>query len=214
MKSHDYLIIGCGRFGSRAIETLLRKDHRAAIIVVDKDEKPLEKVSSFHVERIEGDGISFLNQSLKKGGDTYIIPAVPFHLAFEYILSQLKPLGAKRRKVSDITGLPNPMKGKSGDLYTSIADFLCPEDCPEPAQYCTVTKERRQKPLFQILKDLEGPFESKVIRSKQLGLGVGGYLPGDLLKIVREIKKGGAPDHLILISTACRCHAVISALSF
>lgn len=105
MKSHDYLIIGCGRFGSRAIETLLRKDHRAAIIVVDKDEKPLEKVSSFHVERIAGDGISFLNQSLKKEGDTYIIPAVPFHLAFEFILSQLKPLGAKRRKVSDITGL-------------------------------------------------------------------------------------------------------------
>ncbi len=214
MKSHDYLIIGCGHFGSRAIETLLRKDHRAAIIVVDKDEKALEKVSSFHVERIAGDGISFLNQSLKKGRDTYIIPAVPFHLAFEYILSQLKPLGAKRRKVSDITGLPNPMKGKSGDLYTSIADFLCPEDCPEPAQYCTVTKERRQKPLFQILKDLEGPFESKVIRSKQLGLGVGGYLPGDLLKIVREIKKAGASDRLILISTACRCHGVTSALSF
>ena len=214
MKSHDYLIIGCGRFGSRAIETLLRKDHRAAITVVDKDEKALEKVSSFHVERIEGDGISFLNQSLKKGGDTYIIPAVPFHLAFEFILSHLKPLGGKRRKTPFIPGLPNPMMGKKGDLYTSLANFLCPEDCPEPAQYCTVTKERRQKPLFQILKDLEGPFESKVIRSKQLGLGVGGYLPGDLLKIVREIKKGGAPDHLILISTACRCHAVISALSF
>jgi hypothetical protein len=106
------------------------------------------------------------------------------------------------------------MRGKTGDLYTSIADFLCPEDCPEPAQYCTVTKERRQKPLFQILKDLEGLFESKVIRSKQLGLGVGGYLSEDLLKIVREIKKAGASDRLILISTACRCHAVTSALSF
>jgi len=64
------------------------------------------------------------------------------------------------------------------------------------------------------LKDLEGPFESKVIRSKQLGLGVGGYLSEDLLKIVREIKKAGASDRLILISTACRCHGVTSALSF
>ena len=213
MKSHDYLIIGCGHFGSRAIETLLRKDHRAAIIVVDKDEKALEKVSSFHVERIEGDGISFLNQFLKKGRDTYIIPAIPFHLAFEFVLSQLKPLGAKKGEVPPLLGLPNPMKGKSGDLYTSIADFLCPEDCPEPAQYCTVTREKRGKPLYKILEDLRGPFESKVIRSKQLGLGVGGYLSEDLLKTVREIKKAGASDRLILISTACRCHSVTSALS-
>jgi len=212
--SLSYLIIGCGRFGSRAIETLLRKDHRAAIIVVDKDEKALEKVSSFHVERIAGDGISFLNQSLKKGRDTYIIPAVPFHLAFEYILSQLKPLGGKREKVPDLTGLPNPMRGKTGDLYTSIADFLCPEDCPEPPRHCTVTREKRGKSLYKILEELRGPFESKVIRSKQLGLGVGGYLPEDLLNMVREIKKAGVSNRLILISTACRCHSVISALSF
>jgi hypothetical protein len=214
MNPPSYLIIGCGRFGSRAIETLLRKDHRAAITVVDKDEKALKMVSSFHVERIEGDGISFLNQSLKKGGDTYIIPAVPFHLAFEFILSQLKPLGAKKGEVPPLLGLPNPMKGKSGDLYTSIADFLCPEDCPEPAKYCTVTKEKREKPLYQILKELQGPFESKVIRSKQLGLGVGGYLFQDLLNMVRELKKAGAPDRPILISTACRCHSITSALSF
>ncbi|HJX60435.1 MAG TPA: NAD-binding protein [Thermodesulfobacteriota bacterium] len=214
MKSHDYLIIGCGHFGSRAIETLLRKDHRVAIIVVDKDEKALEKVSSFHVERITGDGISFLNQSLKKRRDTYIIPAVPFHLAFEFALSQLKPLGGKRGKVPDITGLPNPMRGKEGGLYASFADFLCPEDCPEPPRHCTVTREKRGKSLYKILEDLHGPFESKVIRSKQLGLGVGGYLSEDLLETVREIKKAGASDRLILISTACRCHAVISALSF
>ncbi|MDP2973099.1 MAG: NAD-binding protein [Deltaproteobacteria bacterium] len=213
MKSHDYLIIGCGRFGSRAIETLLRKDHRAAIIVVDKDEKALEKVSSFHVERIAGDGISFLNQSLKKEGDTYIIPAVPFHLAFEFILSHLKLLGGKRRKTPFIPGLPNSMMGKKGDLYTSLANFLCPEDCPEPPRHCTVTREKRGKSLYKILEDLRGPFESKVIRSKQLGLGVGGYLSEDLLKTVREIKKAGASDRLILISTACRCHGVTSALS-
>jgi hypothetical protein len=214
MKSHDYLIIGCGHFGSRAIETLLRKDHRAAIIVVDKDEKALEKVSSFHVERIAGDGISFLNQSLKKGRDTYIIPAVPFHLAFGFILSHLKPLGGKRRKTPFIPGLPNSMMGKKGDLYTSLANFLCPEDCPEPAQYCTITKERREKPLFKILGDLRGPFKSKVIRSIQLGSGVGGYPSKDLLKVLEEIKKGRDSDRLILISTACRCHGVTSALSF
>ena len=34
-----------------------------------------------------------------------------------------------------------------------------PEDWPEPAQYCTVTKENRRKPLYKILVDLRRPFE-------------------------------------------------------
>jgi hypothetical protein len=215
MNPPSYLIIGCGHFGRRAAETLLKKYPRSEIVVIDRHNKEFKKISHLPVETKIGDGVTYLKQFLSESGKVdYIIPAVPFHLAFEWILSQLKPLGGKRSKVPDLTGLPNPMRGKTGDLYTSIADFLCPEDCPEPAQYCTVTKERRQKPLFQILKDLEGLFESKVIRSKQLGLGVGGYLSEDLLKIVREIKKAGASDRLILISTACRCHAVTSALSF
>jgi prephenate dehydrogenase len=135
MKSHDYLIIGCGRFGSRAAEKLLKRNPHSKITMVDKKKGPLQRISHLPVETALCDGRLFLNRSLSKRPlFDYIIPAVPFHLAFEYILSQLKPLGAKRRKVSDITGLPNPMKGKSGDLYTSIADFLCPEDCPEPAQ--------------------------------------------------------------------------------
>ncbi len=215
MNPPSCLIIGCGHFGSRAAEKIFQKDPHSKIIVIDKNKKALQKVSRLPIETIISDGIFYLRQFLSEGREAdYIIPAVPFHLAFEFILSHLKPLGGKRRKTPFIPGLPNSMMGKKGDLYTSLANFLCPEDCPEPAQYCTITKERRHKPLFQILKDLEGPFESKVIRSKQLGLGVGGYLPEDLLKIVREIKKAGASDRLILISTACRCHGVTSALSF
>jgi hypothetical protein len=209
------LIIGCGHFGSRAAERLLKRNPHSKITVVDKKKGPLQRISHLPVKTALCDGRLFLNRSLSKRPlFDYIIPAVPFHLAFEFVLSQLKPLGGKRRKVPDLTGLPNPMRGKGGDLYASFADFLCREDCTEPAQYCTVTKERREKPLYKILEGLCGPFESKVIRSKQLAPGVGGYLPEDLLKTVREIKKAGASDRLILISTACRCHSVTSALSF
>ena len=215
MNPPSYLIIGCGHFGSRAVETLLKKYPRSKIVVVDRHKKEFKKISQLPVETKIGDGVTYLKQFLSESGKVdYIIPAVPFHLAFEFILSQLKPLGGKREKVPDITGLPNPMRGKEGNLYTSFADFICPEDCPEPARYCTVTREKREKPLYKILEDLNGPYESKVIRSQQLGLGVGGYSPENLLKVVREIKKNGATDCLILISTACRCHAVISALSF
>jgi hypothetical protein len=196
-------------------ETILSEAALESIAMVAKKKGLLQIFSHLPVETALCDGRLFLNRSLSKRPlFDYIIPAVPFHFAFQFILSQLKPLGGKREKVPDFTGLPNPMRGKGGDLYASIADFLCPEDCPEPARYCTVTRGKRGKSLYKILEDLRGPFESKVIRSKQLRLGIGGYLSEDLLKKVREIKKAGSSDRLILISTACRCHAVTSALSF
>jgi len=214
-KPHAYLIIGCGRFGSRAAEKLFQKDPHSKIIVVDKNKKALQKVTRLPIETVISDGILYLSQFLSEGRKAdYIIPAVPLHLAFEFILSQLKPLGGKRRKVPTLSGLPNPMMGKTGDLYTSLSDFLCSEDCPEPARYCTATGERREKPLYQILKILKGPYESKVIRSYQLASGVGGFRPKALLDLLEDTKKRKNSSRLFLISTASRCHGVISALSF
>ncbi len=211
----SYFIIGCGHFGSRAVEKLLRKNSRPKITVVDREKKAIQKISSLPVEAKVGEGVSYLHQSLLKGRVfDYIIPAVPLHLAFEFLLFTLKPYGVKKRKVSLPPGLPNAVIGKTGDLYTSLADFLCPEDCSEPSQFCTVTGKRRPKPLYKILTDLRGPFESRVIRSQQLGLGVGGFKPEALMDLAEAIKKRRDPDRLILISTACRCHGVTSALSF
>jgi hypothetical protein len=211
---HTYLIIGCGRFGSRAAEKLFQKDFRSKIIVVDKSKKALQKISRLPVETIISDGIFYLSQFLSEGRKAdYIIPAVPLHLAFEFILSQLKPLGAKRNRIPPISGLPNPVIGKTGDLYTSFANFLCSEDCPEPAQYCTLTKKRRPKPLYKILNDLEGAFESRVIRSQQLGPGIGGFRPRALLNLLEDIKRKKNSGRSLLVSTASRCHGVTSALS-
>ena len=210
-----YLIIGCGRFGSRAAEKLLQKDPRSKLIVVDRSKKALGKISQLPVEFEVCDGTLYLEQFLSKGRKTdYIIPSVPFHLAFEFTLSQSKPWTGKRIKVPSLSGLPNPMIGKIGDLYTSLASFLCPEDCPEPAQYCSITKQRRPKPLFRILEDMKAHFESSVIRSRQLAPGVGGYSPEALLDLFENIKKRMEPGHTILVSTSCRCHGVTSALSF
>ena len=215
MNPRSFLIIGCGHFGSRAAEILLKKDPHAKIIVVDQDKQALQRVFPLSIKTIVCEGRLFLEQFVSERQKVdYIIPAVPFHLAFEFILSQLKPLGARRKKVPSLSRLPNLMKGKTGDLYTSLSDFLCPENCPEPAQYCTITKQRRPKPLYQILNDLKGSFESKVIRSQQLELGVGGFRPEALVNLAENIKKRRDPGRLILISTASRCHGVTSALSF
>ena len=143
---HAYLIIGCGRFGSRAAERLYQKDSDSNIIVVDKNKKALQKVSRLPIDTAVSNGITYLGQFLSEGRQIDdVIPAVPLHLAFEFILSRLKPRGAKRVRIPPISGLPNPMRGKTGDLYTSLSDFLCSEDCPEPARYCTITKKKTPK---------------------------------------------------------------------
>jgi len=215
MKPTSYLIIGCGYFGSGAAKKLLKKDGLSRIIVVDKNKKALQKVSNLPVQTVVFDGTLYLTRFLSEGHQMdYIIPAVPFHLAFEFILSQLKPLGWKKGEIPLLSGLPTPIMGKTGDLYTSLSDFLCPENCPEPAHYCTVTKKRRLKPLYKILNELKGPFQSKIIRSHPLAPGVGGFKPKDLLDLLQEIRKKKTSGQHILISTASRCHGVTSMLSF
>ncbi len=215
MKNQSYLIIGCGHFGRQAVEKLLKRNPQSQIIAVDKNRRAVQQVSHLPIETIVSDGIQYLNRFLSEGRQVdYIIPAVPFHVAFEFILSRSKPLGARKKEIPHLHGLPNPIMGRTGDLYTSFADFLCPEDCPEPPQYCTATGKRREKPLCKMLMDLGGPFESMVIRSQQLGLGVGGFQPKALLGLLEEVKESIASSRVILISTACRCHGVTSALSF
>jgi hypothetical protein len=211
----SYLIIGCGFFGGRAAKQLLRKRSHPKIIAVDNNREALKKLSPLPIEIIVDDGLSYLNQCLSEGQTPhYIIPSVPLHLAFEFILLHLRPFGARRAKVPSLSGLPNPEIGKTGDLYTSFADFLCPEDCLEPSQYCTVTRKRRVKPLYDILRDLKGPFESRVIISQPLAIGVGGFQPKELLGLLEDVNKQKNSRTLILISTASRCHGVTSALSF
>jgi hypothetical protein len=52
-------------------------------------------------------------------------------------------------------------------------------------------------------------YQVKVIPSRQLAPGVGGYAPGRLLGLARELEdlRGN-----VLIATACRCHGVMHGL--
>lgn len=217
MESRSYLIVGAGHFGNRAARELLKKDPCCRITVVDRKGAPLERLSGLPIQTALGEGRSFLGRFLaKKNTVDFVVPAVPFHFAFEYLLRKLRPLGARRGRIPCLPGLPNAVRGKSGDLYTSLADFLCPESCPAPSRYCWVTGKRRVKPLYRILEELEGPFESEVIRSEQLGPGVGGFRLKRLLDLQERIERRLRQEQqgLLLLSTASRCHGVTSCLSW
>jgi hypothetical protein len=160
------------------------------------------------------EGVSYLSRNLKSSaGPDWIVPALPVHLAAEWCLTKLKNEGYCREELpAEVKALlPNPMKGCTGDIYVSHADFKCPGDCVESRDICTVTQKTRKRNMFEVLADIKLPeFQALVIRSHQLGPGIGGYRPQSLFDLLKRVKQAGRN---LFIGTACRCHGVITGIN-
>jgi len=207
-------IIGVGRFGLRAAKSLSRSHNNLKIVLVDPDKAKLEKARSLGCILEQADGIEYLNTHLKSRTlPTWIVPALPIHLAWEWCRCQLGAVLLNPVEISSKIDklLPNPMHGSNGDRYVSHADFICPANCSEPSDICTVTQQPRKQNMYDLLSQLRFiDFSSLVIQSQQLGPGVGGYAPESLFSLLDRIeKKKGS----FLLSTACRCHGVITAFN-
>jgi hypothetical protein len=206
-------IVGYGHFGRRALQVLRAKRRTAVFRVIDTELPADPLLQSPEVCTTAGEGAATLAALLREGGaPDWIVPAVPVHLAAEWI--RLSVAGANLRKIpvpaAVERSLPNPARGAQGDLYVSTADFICPADCPEPEAYCYLTGKRRT-PLFQQLQGMELPgYRVAVLRSYQLGAGVGGCRAEQLLDLRRRVAEIRAR---VLICTASRCHGVITALA-
>jgi hypothetical protein len=208
-------IIGAGRFGRIAAARLKQSQTDARLTVVDRvfEKCVWMKQSSFDVVCM--DGIDFLSTCLSpKNAPNWIIPAVPVHVALLWVHQQLAPdFDIRPERVPDFIRreIPHPMEGKNGEIYMSLADFICPDNCPEPEKVCTFTRKPRPYSLFERLGELgNGQFLSVVIRSRQLAPGVGGFTPEMLNEALEKVKNAGKP---ILFSSACRCHGVMNAFS-
>jgi hypothetical protein len=208
------LVIGAGHFGERAIR-MLKDIAFSPIFVVDKERKNLERIQASSVQKVLCNGVCFLkkNISLLHPSMT-IVPAIPLHLAFEWLESTLKqgqtvhqvPVPGEIR-----SALPHTWNGSEGSLLVSYADFKCPDNCPEPEEYCTVTKKRRGLPLYDLLgKTAPNHFTTHIIRSRQLAPGLGGYKVGDLISLLERVRKEGKRKWLV--GTACKCHGTVTAL--
>jgi hypothetical protein len=207
-------IIGSGRFGRLALQRLTSARGSRAFTLVDPDPAQLRSAEGPAAETVVSDGVAFLVERLERtGGPDWIIPAVPVHLAAEWCLSRLGPERVRRIDLPPgiESRLAHPMTGPSGDIYVSHADFICPDDCPEPAGHCTVTQQPRKPNMFDQLADISVPGgRSLVLRSHQLGPGVGGYRPEALLHLLDQLGSVNGP---VLVSTACRCHGVVTPMT-
>jgi hypothetical protein len=200
-----YLIAGYGKFGRLAAARITQAFPGSAIIVVEQDPDKMPPDSLDGITAYKDDAVSFmLNSKLLEPSD-WIVPMVPFHLAAAYLLQKSSKLKLVPFS-SEISSLvPNPYPSGPSDLCCSVADFLCPEDCPEGI-CCTVTGQPRT-PLYETLERLQIPeFKVLVLHSSQILPGVGGYNFNDLLKLDDQITSG---RHII--ATSCKCHAVMTA---
>lgn len=213
-KPHSFWIIGAGSFGTRAIEMLGKKYPEAALTVVDQDQGALDRLGDIPVHRVCQEGASYLEASLPGQSEPgWIIPAVPIHLAFEWTRRKLARNGSVEVLAvpSEIERmLPNPVRGREGQLFASYADFVCPDNCTEPVDRCTFTGKPRKGLLYKKIEEISyKDYRSIVIQSHQLAAGVGGYQPEELKRSLAEVSKTKTP---VLYSTACLCHGVMHAL--
>jgi hypothetical protein len=204
-------IIGAGHFGARAAR-IIRQRSNAPVVVVDPNEKGLSSLGDLRVEKIQDDGIRFLLDNFHYLTDANtIVPALPIHLAYEWLIQYL-PKGMKAKKVpvpETNPPLPHACPASEGSTLVSYADFLCPDDCPEPV-YCTVTGEKRDQPLYALLRNLHLPLSRvHIVRSHQLAPGLGGYKAGDLRETAEKVMTEGAT--MWILGTSCKCHGILTA---
>jgi hypothetical protein len=206
-------IIGLGRFGLHAVRYLSKKNKHLQLVLVDSVEENLHQAQGPNRTLELDEGVAYLARNLKSSAGTdWIVPALPVHLAAEWCLTKLKNDGYCRSELQAEVKelLPNPMEGPTGDVYVSHADFKCPGDCVESRNICTVTQKTRKRNMFEVLADVKLPdCQSLVIRSHQLGPGIGGYRPQSLFDLLKRVKQAGRN---FFISTACRCHGVVTGI--
>ena len=210
----SFWILGAGHFGSLAVKRILQRKRRCNLLVVDHHEDALDDLRDMPLKVIKQDAVNFLSSHNGKGNE-WIIPAIPQHVAFSWLCQQLTREGTITPLAAPTVldrQIPNPMRGKGGVLYTSFATFRCPDVCDEPEGMCSVTRERREDNLYELIQRIEvHGYKTLVVRSYQLTPGVGGYQLSTLWQLLQEVKSF---DKKILVATACRCHGVINALHF
>lgn len=211
-----YLILGAGKFGRLALERLSKEEAKAGFLVVDRNFPALHAIrglGQLKVELVEAEAAAFLTVGLKESAPwDWIIPGVPEHVVFTWL--RQGPLAGPDWQTVAVppelaTLTPVAIRGREGELYLSRALHLCPDDCAEP-QECPITGESRETPLYAELAALNIPgYIIEVVSSRQLAPGVGGFPPGRLLALARDL---AGLEGKILVATACRCHGVVHGL--
>ncbi len=206
---NNILVIGGGRFGCLALERLGSKV--SAMVEPEPSPELLSLTAELSIQVLRKDGAQALDEALSgPQPPDWVVPALPRHLLIDWLEMTLPRAERLELEAQTLPALPSVTAGEEAQYYLSLADFLCPDDCPEPAGKCTVTGQEREEPLHDLLAKIRlAGVRTAVVRSYQMAPGVGGYKSSDLLKLRQLISERGGKW---LLATSCRCHAVMGAL--
>lgn len=204
-------VCGAGKFGRQAVLALYKNYE---LVVIDRH--PPDNLPD-GVVTVQSDAVVWLAEHLTPQSQvSAIIPALPLHLAADWLSTRLEADGLSVSKVPLpsplLDNLPNPVQLSPSRAVLSYANFICPPSCSEPKEICTHTGKRRPLSLYKLLENIESPpFSTIVIRSRQVGPGIGGYSASDLFQLYQQVQ--AKAKHPLLIATACRCHGILDALA-
>jgi len=203
----DVLVVGGGRFGRLAVARL------GGRVLAVAEPHPSAQLMAAGIPVIRRDGAAAAAELIQADRPpAWVVPALPRHFLTDWLKIVLpdfrfKTVAFPRAALPPVASLN---KGSAGQYYLSLADSICPDDCPEPAGRCTLTGLPRKEPLFKMLAGLKVPgWRTVVLRSHQLAPGVGGIKTAEMKALARAIAR--KPGRLIL-ATACRCHGVAQGL--
>lgn len=212
--SHETVwVIGCGQFGRRAVELLKESVPASNIVVVDS--LPVNDLPE-DIEIICADGVEWFAEHFTPDATVHkIIPALPLHLAAEWmkrkLLEEHRIFHSAEIPDKQLHHFPHPIRLSASCVVMSHADFICPPNCPEPEGLCTYTRQPRPPSLYSLLETtVFGNFTPLIVRSRQFAAGVGGFFPQDLWHLLERGRV--LPGKPLLIGTACKCHGIVDGL--
>ena len=198
------LILGAGAFGSRAAREIGRELSGCSVHIADLRTDIAPDLPGEHHPATEAMDL-MLDLLREDRPDDLVIPCVPVHVAFNWVLTHLGfciPV-----PVSLMEELPGAVAGKDGCIYSSLSDFVCPPGCREPEDECPVSGESRRYPIFDTIASLSPPsYTNLTVRSEQLLPGVGAISAGVLFDLLNRARSRRGR---FLIATASRCHGVV-----
>ncbi len=213
-------VVGYGKFGHRAVDQLLHDSHAPAqFTVIDAmSQGNVQEGIQDGVDYVHADGVRWLVENFHRQGEVrWVIPALPVHLAAQWIKGKLvgngKAVEALPIPAEIVQLLPNACHLSDAEYAVSHADFICPPDCREPDEICTHTGTPRPQPLHDLLHSLPAAnTKILIIRSHQLAPGVGGLDAKELWRLLDRVQDfEGTP---LLLGTACRCHGIVTSFRF
>ena len=208
-------VLGGGKFGRRAAK-LLGRTIPAPTIVMIEQQSVLDLPSD--IELVCADGVDWMVEHFTPDSlVNKIIPAIPIHLAVEWLKQKLSSEGFVLHSVEIpeklVHHFPHPIRLNASKIVMSHADFICPENCAEPDKICSYTQQLRPPSLHNLLKTMDcSDFTPLIVRSRQFAPGVGGFYPEDLWNLLARARV--LPGIPMLVGTACKCHGVVDAFCY